>query len=441
MHNLSHLSHAATQQHGDASSGSQVDGPTTSPTSAHRVALVPLGDTPGLPSLSLLFASGTTPTAVCFQQDVLDRARKVEDEWLTSATGRIQHVKELLNQPEEGKADETSTFILAYSANGTLSPAAVTACVEAGASGVLYPPYDGHTGRILSQLVTAASHGDPTSALDLSSSPVHSVHSVHNLSGLEDDAKVVLPPTALAMGAEHESEKILSATLSSQSRRKSSQLSQGSITSSDLLNRTSSDGRPATLQTTYSSSSVATAVGGKSAAAAMGTVDPLNIARTLLPSHLTSLDASRRRSVDTGGLSLAFDRVSKRAVPQDQVTGLPAASASSLSINVVAGDHEQETADGLNTTQFADLLGEMYQQTMMSIDIQMGDYEALAAPLSREDRVHLVECLSTWDFKPHKLSQADLYHVACLIFEATLHIEGIVDLGIDYGESRKPESS
>lgn len=59
----------------------------------------------------------------------------------------------------------------------------------------------------------------------------------------------------------------------------------------------------------------------------------------------------------------------------------------------------------------------------------------MAAPIPKEDRARLVEALSSWDFRPHQLAPRDLFRVACLIFEAILHTEGLAELGIDTGES------
>jgi hypothetical protein len=85
---------------------------------------------------------------------------------------------------------------------------------------------------------------------------------------------------------------------------------------------------------------------------------------------------SRRRSVDTGRIALAFDRATKRIVPTVKVeaSAEPALEDRRESLHM-AGDKEQEAADGTNTTQFAEVLGEMYQQTMSSIDIQMSEYD------------------------------------------------------------------
>lgn len=41
--------------------------------------------------------------------------------------------------------------------------------------------------------------------------------------------------------------------------------------------------------------------------------------------------------------------------------------------------------------------------------------------------------MSTWGFQPHKLSGDDLYHCSCILFEATLTMEGLWELNIPLG--------
>ena len=58
----------------------------------------------------------------------------------------------------------------------------------------------------------------------------------------------------------------------------------------------------------------------------------------------------------------------------------------------------------------------------------------VSAPLATEDRKRLVDALATWNFKPHRLDNGDLYRVATLLFEAVLASEGIAELGIQRGK-------
>jgi hypothetical protein len=344
-----------------------------------QVILVPLGDAPPLPSHSLFLAQGTTPSAVCFQQDLLDRARKVEEEFLTEALGRFQKVKEAIEKEIGSDADQP--VILGYLAHGSLAQSSISECLEAGASGVLHPPYDGRTVASLKMLVAAANEGTSSTVALLGSPAVSAQFSPIN----EEEGKVILTPTALSMGAEHESEKVLSASFSSQRRRRSTQMSQislnrvvsGSSTGSAGLSGLSSDltkEHPDESQHGTSASSNATNLRTpKTPHTALDDFSfPTHINRLLGTSQVAS-EAARRRSVDTGGLALAFDRATKRMETIDGA-GEPVEDPADH-INVVAGEHEQEVADGSSTTQFAEVLGEMYNQTMMSIDVQMGDYD------------------------------------------------------------------
>ncbi len=64
----------------------------------------------------------------------------------------------------------------------------------------------------------------------------------------------------------------------------------------------------------------------------------------------------------------------------------------------------------------------------------VADRIRLSAPLSREYRTRLVDAAATWDFKPHNLDVADLFRVACILFEGILDTEGIAELDIERGE-------
>ena len=59
----------------------------------------------------------------------------------------------------------------------------------------------------------------------------------------------------------------------------------------------------------------------------------------------------------------------------------------------------------------------------------------LLAPISPQHRNELIRHLAGWDYKPYALSQEDLFRCNCLMFEATLSIEGIWELDIDCGQS------
>lgn len=202
-----------------------------------HVILVPLADSPTFPSLSLLLNSGTTPSAVCFQQDILERAIRAEERWLKGALAQIQRVVDICTERRSANSSTPSTarpspvtsgtvspteapapFIIAYSANPSLSQSAISACISAGAIGVLKPPYDLSTAEMVRRMVRSYKEGElPVtfqSPFD-TSSPYGMTASHLSISpgGGSDETTVVLPPTALDMGAEHEGEKILAAAM------------------------------------------------------------------------------------------------------------------------------------------------------------------------------------------------------------------------------------
>lgn len=353
----------------------------------------------------------------------------MEDQWINNATAGIERVMQLCNGADryaEENEGQKPPVLLAYVPGSGLSNNALSACVAAGASGFLYPPFDSHTADYIVQLVAAANAGKTATMVGLPNdvaSPQSSITSLSLHSGFDDEAKVVLTPTALGRGAEHESERALNASLHPARRRVSTQLnlsrviSQGSTASADSERVERND----TVQPSSN-------VGRRSSLAkvSVGNLGHYPSKYQLLESMIANSDDSRRRSVDNGGLALAFDRVTQRAVPAPQGFG--------HTFSVIAHEQEQEAAEGSNKTQFAEVLGETFHHILSWIQIQMEDYEAMAAPISRDDRVRLVTALNTWDFRPHLLSQADLYRVACLVFEAALHVEGIADLGITQGE-------
>lgn len=136
-----------------------------------RVLLVPLSDSPTLPSLSLLLAQGTTPSAVCFQQDLLERARRTEADWLPSALDMIWRATQSQGPYQQGDSTKENVSVIAYSANPALSDGVVEQCIQAGALGVLFPPYESHeTLRRIRELINEAPRQDRrASAISLAS--------------------------------------------------------------------------------------------------------------------------------------------------------------------------------------------------------------------------------------------------------------------------------
>ncbi|WVF72402.1 hypothetical protein IAT40_007217 [Kwoniella sp. CBS 6097] len=433
-----------------------------------RVVLVPLSDSPAFPSLSLLLQQGTTPTAVCFQQDLLDRAKRSEDEWLPAALDQIRSVATMR---QKGSGSSTSAepdispgkpIIIAYSANPAITQTAISACIGAGAAGVLRPPYDFTTAEIVMRIVHAYQEGrtltpTPPPSGARTPSPLSRSRSPEN--GGSEQTNVVLPPTALDMGAEHEGEKVLSAAVSSVSGHRKS-LS-GSW-NTEPVKRSSISGPPR-------KSSVASV-------SASGHLSPPLLSPPIsgtgrfefpplpqdfpLPSQASFFAAfdpiiePRRRSVDTGGLSLALRRASiaLKSTANGGEIKLEGISANPLSLieegysfppttptkakaqaeatSHANGDAEEHESEDSNETELAELLSAMFCHTMTAIEVQMGDYEVLSAPLTPEHRERLVNELSTWNFKPHNLPEGDLYRVACLMFESILHSEELVDMKI-----------
>ncbi|WRT66910.1 uncharacterized protein IL334_003875 [Kwoniella shivajii] len=428
-----------------------------------QVILVPLSDSPAFPSLSLLLQQGTTPTAVCFQQDLLDRAKRSEDEWLPGALDQIRSISRMretvsrhsnsanssatsLNMPAGG-----TPVIIAYSANPSITQVAINACISAGATGVLKPPYEFDIADLVMKMVTAhregrslstvISPGDGRVASPLSRSPAGTPSS--------EETTVVLPPTALDMGAEHEGERVLGAAVSGgpTAHRKSSSGSWNSETN----HRSSVSGlarKPSVQNANKGSSRLSPLLNEPSSSASLGkfTFQPLPSDFSLpKPSHFTFYNTDfnlRRRSVDIGGLSLALKRASlayEESSNQPIGTTLsqikegysfppttPTKKSSGTSKSALTGADEE--GEG---TELAELLSAMFCHSMTTIEVQMGDYEALSAPLTQEHREKLIHDLSTWNFKPHNLPEGDLYRVACLMFECILSSEGLKELQIE----------
>ncbi|OCF35312.1 hypothetical protein I316_02858 [Kwoniella heveanensis BCC8398] len=437
-----------------------------------RVVLVPLSDSPAFPSLSLLLQQGTTPTAVCFQQDLLDRAKRSEEEWLPAA---LEQIRTIANMRQKGSDPSTSAesaiipgkpIIIAYSANPAITQTAISACIGAGAAGVLRPPYDLNTADLVMRIVDAYQQGrtlTPSPPPSGARTPSPLSRSRSPGSPTSAPTNVVLPPTALDMGAEHEGEKVLSAAVSSATGHRKS-LSGNWNT--EPVKRSSISGPPR-----KQSAASVTASGHLSPPlrsppiSGTGKFDfpplPQDFPLPSQASFFAALDPviePRRRSVDIGGLSLALKRASIALKPTESGSearreassgGQPLkplslieegytfppttptrakAQADHISHNHgVEGENVDEEA---SETELAELLSAMFCHTMTTIEVQMGDYELLSAPLSPEHRERLVNELSTWNFKPHNLPEGDLYRVACLMFESVLHSEELVDMNI-----------
>ncbi|WVW83390.1 hypothetical protein I302_105409 [Kwoniella bestiolae CBS 10118] len=408
-----------------------------------QVVLVPLTDSPAFPSLSLLLQQGTTPTAVCFQQDLLDRAKRSEDEWLPGAVEQIRSINNMPRQPN----DTSAPVVIAYSANPALSQAAINACINAGAAGVIKPPYELDTADLVMRIVTAYREGKPLSthsspALVRTPSPLSHSRSPLGTPINEEETTVVLPPTALDMGAEHEGERVLGAAVSGgpNGHRKSSSGSWNT----EPVKRSSISGpvRKSSL-TTGNNGPLSPPPTTPPSATFKVSFPPLPLDFSLpQPYQFTSYATEcnpRRRSVDIGGLSLALKRASlsyEEGAHQPIGTTLsqikegysfPPSTPTKRNVNVEVAQVEDSDGEG---TELAELLSAMFCHSMTTIEVQMSDYEALSAPLTQEHREKLVHDLSTWNFKPHHLPEGDLYRVACLMFESVLSSEGLRELNI-----------
>lgn len=282
--------------------------------------------------------------------------------------------------------------ILAYSANPALSPSTIASCVAAGASGALKPPYDFETSKIVRRMVRAAREGRISSVVGLGAAGTSPTMS----QGEDVDTTVVLPPTALRMGGEREGEKVLSAAVRTHQRGMSGSWYDRGVAPSTRKRENSAPTRveSATSRHRPGLSRYNSAYG--EAVSAETTTKPVT-AQTKPQSpaderdqyrlfSLYQYDSScqnRRRSVDTGGLGIALRRAQrtfeKAAAPRSPSKGLSYAkvdtgfsfpSTPTKPSLVDAAVEEEERRN----TELAELLGAMYYQTIMAIQIQMAEY-------------------------------------------------------------------
>jgi len=353
------------------------------------VILVPLCDSPTIPSLSLLLAQGTTPTAVCFQQDLLERARQTEEEWLPSALAQIREVVGMRDQKTSSTYE--SPIVLAYSANPALNPSTTQLCISAGAAGVLKPPFHAETARLVKRMVRAAREGRISSVVELPRE--HGHHLAHNpnaplsLAGTEDSGtKVVLPPTALDMGGEHEGEKVLSAAMTHRRQNSTNKIDSRNRQSATPLNLDSIS--PADADSTRRQDmSILTPTTARQTTASTSTTDQRD---HVIHPYVASMGrykpthTPRRRSVDVGCLSLALERATTAfagplAISDSKGFAFPAPPAPSTELKrgktQVGLDRHIETGEESTETHLAELLSAMYRQSTVAMDVQMTEYE------------------------------------------------------------------
>ncbi|KAH9478702.1 3',5'-cyclic-nucleotide phosphodiesterase regA [Psilocybe cubensis] len=140
----------------------------------------------------------------------------------------------------------------------------------------------------------------------------------------------------------------------------------------------------------------------------------------------------RRRSADVGGLAraLASAAVSMNGGgmgEDDELSGFGGA---------MGGVHgEEEWGAGVQgqgwmggepgeiATEYAELLSDMYTQTMSSVNDN--NVETLPPSISDSKRTKLIWALDRWHFEPHLLEEDEVIACTILIFEALFRVEGM----------------
>lgn len=317
---------------------------------------------------------------MCFQQDLLERARRTEEEWLPSAIEQIRNVADMRDRAYVSNSKglhpnaivPERAIILAYSANPALSSSTTAACVEAGASGVLKPPFDLDTARLVRRMVRAAREGRISSLVQL---PTELEAVMPRKMSLQDEAQVILPPTALAMGGELEGEKILNAAV------------HGRKLSEPRSSISTGPGRKGSLSSAMLPPPH-TSVSWKSAATpSTGSFFPpdyesLRSFSVDINQYRPGLEI-RRRSVDVGGLTVAMKRVQQRldiGPPQDRrgsQDDFAAPYATSTNGRKSKVNKNLDLDDDLAEldTRVAELLSAMYYHTRLTINAAMAEYE------------------------------------------------------------------
>jgi hypothetical protein len=342
LRNLSAMAEATAAKSESSTAGGALLPSSSFTAPLSRVLLVPLSDSPTLPSLSLLLAQGTTPSAICFQQDLLDRARRTEADWLPSALNMISTATRRGSDAttlDQDPTTERSIHVIAYSANPALASSVVDECLRAGAIGVLQPPYDNDmTLQMIRRMIMWAERSDQVRR-SFDHAEAEGQDAQQSVEAFVREEEQLLDDAAGVPGFEHDL---------------------GETGSHDGSNDGPDTPTEAELKT-----------------------EP---AKTLY-SHLAAYDFSaRRRSVDNGGLSLALERAD-RLNRQNRLKSTSDLLTSSTAAPLIKQDRssslaglegylaaKQEANSEGDATIIAELLGEMYRQTRISIEIQMIDY-------------------------------------------------------------------
>ncbi|TEB20637.1 HD-domain/PDEase-like protein [Coprinellus micaceus] len=77
----------------------------------------------------------------------------------------------------------------------------------------------------------------------------------------------------------------------------------------------------------------------------------------------------------------------------------------------------------VETTQFAELLSEMYTQTLNAVNEHVSEY--VPTPLSNPARSRLIRSLDIWHFEPHRLPEEEILACTIILFEVLYCIEGM----------------
>ncbi|KAG9005504.1 3',5'-cyclic-nucleotide phosphodiesterase [Tulasnella sp. JGI-2019a] len=135
---------------------------------------------------------------------------------------------------------------------------------------------------------------------------------------------------------------------------------------------------------------------------------------------------ARRRSVDTGGLSLALKAGD---VAGDGLFSLGRGIHVALGLSNVAagwgwgGWDAPEAVDG---PLYAELLCDMFVHTHNTTEV--AQQKLLPSPsVSPQRREELIRKVSRWKFEPHLLTPDELLESACILFEALFKVEGMAE--------------
>lgn len=217
---------------------------------------------------------------------------------------------------------------------------------------------------------------------------------------LEDEPRVILPPTALHMGdGEHEGEKILSAAVGGRARGMSGQWgdsrgpsplggrSRANSAGWSHPSRKASRHEITPLSFGSNKASPSTSAANPTSTSQAQEIDPLTSAHAMClynPSY-----RKRRRSVDIGGLANAMRRAQhlfevatpRTHTPAHEVSApvtpvAPRRVASSLTTKEaeVVEEERKKEEEQVEHTRLAELLSAMFYQTQLAIDVHMVDF-------------------------------------------------------------------